>query len=101
MASVMDFIGHVAAQAVVWEHCSLGSGTQTLSLRRPRGQGCLERGHKRLVRELKKRFCLLDLESSARRCCSSWDRGTDGEGSARVGRTSSQIPSPQPRGHLL
>lgn len=35
MASGMDFIGHVAAQAVVWEHCSLGSRTQALSLRRP------------------------------------------------------------------
>lgn len=30
MASGMDFIGHVAAQAVVWEHCSLGSRTQAL-----------------------------------------------------------------------
>lgn len=91
MASGMDFIGHVAAQAVVWKHCGLGPGTQALSLRRPRGQGCLERGHKRLVRELKKRFCLLDLESSARRCCSSWGWGTHGGGgSAGVGRVSSQ-----------
>lgn len=49
----------------------LGPRAQALSLRRPKGQGCLERGHKRLVREPKKRFCLLDLESSARRCCSS------------------------------
>lgn len=62
----------VAVQATVWEHWGLGPRTQAVSLKRLRGQGCLERGHKRLVREPKKRFCLLDLESSARRCCSSW-----------------------------
>lgn len=70
MMSGLDFIGHMAAQAVVWKHYGLGPGTQALSLRKP-SQGCLERGHRRLVRELKKRFCLLDLESSVRRCCSS------------------------------
>lgn len=50
---------------------ALEPGIQAQSLRRPRGQGCLERGHRRLVSEPKKRLCLLDLESSARRCCSS------------------------------
>lgn len=37
---------------------------------------------------------MLDLESSARRCCSSWGQGTDGGGgkSARVSRAFSQTP---------
>lgn len=39
MASGMDFIGHMAVQAVVWEHCSLRSGTQALSLRRAQKSG--------------------------------------------------------------
>lgn len=55
----------------------LGPGAQTPSLRRPSSQGCLDRGHRRLVSEPKKRLCLLDLESSARRCCSSWGWGTE------------------------
>lgn len=91
----MDFIGHVAALRPGWGLAPSG---------RPRGQGCLERGHRRLVRELKKRFCLLDLESSARRCCSSWGWGTDGggagQGSVGVGRAScqgSQFPALSPR----
>lgn len=65
---------------------------------KPRGQGCLERGHRRLVRELKKRFCLLDLESSARRCCSSWGWGTDGGGVGQWGwaEPPPRVPSFQP-----
>lgn len=47
-----------------------GARNRAPSLRGPRNQGCLERGHKRLV-SAPKRLCLLDLESSARRCCSS------------------------------
>lgn len=66
-----------------------------MSLRRPRGQGCLERGHRRLVREPKKRFCLLDLESSARRCCSSWGwRQSEEESQPGVGSASSRPSVP-------
>lgn len=77
------------------------------------GQGCLERGHRRLVREPKKRLCLLDLESSAKRCCSSCSEDREegqsgagsvlpdspGEGPPSLNLCPAQPPFPSPLEH--